>query len=179
MTRTRLTPEQRRERNRLRSERWRRAHGIGPRRPAERPWLALGLSPEACESPRAGRADSSNHCKSGGARPARLADCGTRREPRQDCDCERSYGGAINQLSQRFGGMKKLGDNNLIPISNEQATLVRALVEAARASGAYGADILGWLISDRVRVKRAERMAILIENAKAPGRSRHQRPRAA
>jgi hypothetical protein len=38
----RLTPEERRERNRLRSLRWRRAHGIGPRRPAERPWLALG-----------------------------------------------------------------------------------------------------------------------------------------
>jgi hypothetical protein len=33
-----LTPEQRRERNRLRSLRWRRAHGTGPRKPAERPW---------------------------------------------------------------------------------------------------------------------------------------------
>jgi hypothetical protein len=43
-TRTRLTPEERRERNRLRSLRWRRAHGIGPRRPAGRPWLALGIS---------------------------------------------------------------------------------------------------------------------------------------
>ena len=40
MTRARLTPEERRERARLRSERWRRAHGIGPRLPAERPWLA-------------------------------------------------------------------------------------------------------------------------------------------
>jgi hypothetical protein len=38
-----LTPEQR-ERARLRSERWRRAHSIGPRKPAERPWLALGIS---------------------------------------------------------------------------------------------------------------------------------------
>src|SRR5262249_45647120 len=36
MTRTRLTPEQRRERARLRAERWRRAHGIGPRKPAQR-----------------------------------------------------------------------------------------------------------------------------------------------
>jgi Abortive infection alpha len=70
--------------------------------------------------------------------------------------------------------MKRLGDNNLIPISDEQAKLARALVEAARASGAYGTDILGdlpkdalgWLIGDRVKVKRAERMAILIENAK-------------
>jgi hypothetical protein len=44
MTRARLTPEERRERARLRSERWRRAHGIGPRRPAQRPWLALGIS---------------------------------------------------------------------------------------------------------------------------------------
>ena len=34
----------RRERNRLRSLRWRRAHGIGPRKPAQRPWLALGIS---------------------------------------------------------------------------------------------------------------------------------------
>jgi hypothetical protein len=24
--------------------RWRRAHGIGPRRPAQRPWLTLGIS---------------------------------------------------------------------------------------------------------------------------------------
>jgi hypothetical protein len=41
---TRLTPEQRRERARLRALRWRRAHGIGPRKPAARPWLALGVS---------------------------------------------------------------------------------------------------------------------------------------
>lgn len=38
-----MTPEQR-EKNRLRSERWRRAHGIMPRRPAQRPWLAIGIS---------------------------------------------------------------------------------------------------------------------------------------
>src|SRR5262245_20534931 len=42
--RIRLTPDERRERARLRSERWRRAHGIGPRKPAQRPWLALGIS---------------------------------------------------------------------------------------------------------------------------------------
>ena len=29
---------------RSRSERWRRAHGIGPRKPAQRPWLAEGIS---------------------------------------------------------------------------------------------------------------------------------------
>ena len=40
----RLIPDERGEKARLRSLRWRRAHGIGPRRPAERPWLALGIS---------------------------------------------------------------------------------------------------------------------------------------
>ena len=44
MTRVRLTPEQRREKSRLRSLRWRRAHGIGPRKPAQRPCLALRIS---------------------------------------------------------------------------------------------------------------------------------------
>jgi hypothetical protein len=39
-----MTTLQRREKARLRSERWRRAHGIGPRKPAQRPWLALGIS---------------------------------------------------------------------------------------------------------------------------------------
>ena len=38
-----MTPEQR-EKARLRSERWRRAHGIMPRKPAQRPWLAEGIS---------------------------------------------------------------------------------------------------------------------------------------
>jgi hypothetical protein len=44
MPRPKLTPEERRERARLRSERWRRAHGIGPRKPAQRPWLTLCIS---------------------------------------------------------------------------------------------------------------------------------------
>jgi hypothetical protein len=39
-----LAKEERREKARLRSERWRRAHGIGPRRPAQQPWLAEGIS---------------------------------------------------------------------------------------------------------------------------------------
>ena len=39
-----VTLEERREKARLRSERWRRAHGIMPRRKAARPWLALGIS---------------------------------------------------------------------------------------------------------------------------------------
>ncbi len=38
-----MTAAERLERNRLRSERWRRAHGIMPRRPAQRPWLAEGI----------------------------------------------------------------------------------------------------------------------------------------
>jgi hypothetical protein len=38
-----MTPAQR-EKARLRSERWRRAHGIMPRRPVQRPWLAEGIS---------------------------------------------------------------------------------------------------------------------------------------
>jgi hypothetical protein len=44
MTRARQKPEERRERARLRSERRRRAHGIGPRKPAQKPWLAEGVS---------------------------------------------------------------------------------------------------------------------------------------
>ena len=38
-----MTPAQH-EKARLRSERWRRAHGIKPRRPPQRPWLAEGIS---------------------------------------------------------------------------------------------------------------------------------------
>jgi hypothetical protein len=45
------TPEERRERARLRSERWRRAHGIGPRKPAQRLWLAEGVSRAARQGP--------------------------------------------------------------------------------------------------------------------------------
>lgn len=39
-----MTDAERREKARLRSERWRRARGIGPRRPAKQPWLAAGVS---------------------------------------------------------------------------------------------------------------------------------------
>jgi hypothetical protein len=39
-----IAPTERREANRLRSERWRRAHGIMPRRPAQKLWLAEGCS---------------------------------------------------------------------------------------------------------------------------------------
>jgi hypothetical protein len=39
-----MSDAEKRERARLRSEHWRRAHGIMPRRPAQRPCLALGIS---------------------------------------------------------------------------------------------------------------------------------------
>jgi hypothetical protein len=39
-----MSPAEKREAARLASERWRRAHGIGPRKPAQRPWLAEGIS---------------------------------------------------------------------------------------------------------------------------------------
>jgi hypothetical protein len=39
-----MKSSERREKARLRSERWRRAHGIMPRRPAQRPWLTEGIS---------------------------------------------------------------------------------------------------------------------------------------
>ena len=39
-----MTLADRRERARLHSEAWRRAHGVGPRKPAQKPWLALGVS---------------------------------------------------------------------------------------------------------------------------------------
>jgi hypothetical protein len=39
-----MTVAERREKARLRSERWRRAHEIMPRRPAQKPWLAEGIS---------------------------------------------------------------------------------------------------------------------------------------
>jgi hypothetical protein len=39
-----MTPDECRRAARLRSERRRRALGIKPRRPAQQPWLALGIS---------------------------------------------------------------------------------------------------------------------------------------
>ncbi len=57
-----MTPSDRREKARLRSERWRRAHGIMPRRPAQKPWLAEGIGRStwvqaARQSPPASRTD--------------------------------------------------------------------------------------------------------------------------
>jgi hypothetical protein len=39
-----LTDSEKRKRNRLGSERYRRAHGIMPSHPAQRPWIAFGIS---------------------------------------------------------------------------------------------------------------------------------------
>ena len=41
---TKQSPEEKREKARLASERWRRSRGIMPAKPAQRPWLALGIS---------------------------------------------------------------------------------------------------------------------------------------
>jgi hypothetical protein len=70
--RPRLTLEQRRERARLRSLRWRRAHGIGPRKPAERPWLALGISRSAYYRRRAKARDAAAALAATAAREAVL-----------------------------------------------------------------------------------------------------------
>jgi hypothetical protein len=60
-----------------------------------------------------------------------------------------------------------LSDNGLIPITDEQAKLLREIVRLIRAAGAYGADVLGdlpkdlvgLLAGDQVKVWRAERLA--------------------
>jgi hypothetical protein len=39
-----MTDAERREKARLRSERWRRAHGIKARKPTSKPWMAMGIS---------------------------------------------------------------------------------------------------------------------------------------
>ena len=57
-----MTDAERREKARLRSERWRRAHGIGPRRPAQRPWLAAGISRSTWYSRRKKARDAATAC---------------------------------------------------------------------------------------------------------------------
>ena len=59
-----------------------------------------------------------------------------------------------------------MGDESLIPISDEQAKLGQELIKAARDGGGYFADILGdfpkdlfgLLVGDRVKAKRIERI---------------------
>jgi hypothetical protein len=64
LTLKKLTDAERREKNRLRSERWRRAHGIMPRRPAERPWLAEGVSRSTWYRRRKRARDAATACAS-------------------------------------------------------------------------------------------------------------------
>jgi hypothetical protein len=62
-----------------------------------------------------------------------------------------------------------MGDESLIPISDEQAKLGQELIKAASDAGGYLADILGdlpkdllgLLIGDRVKAKRIERIEML------------------
>ena len=75
-----MTAEERRERARLRSERWRRARGIMPRRKAARPWLAEGISRSTWyrrrKQARERQALTLAACGAGGGvRPPRLATC--------------------------------------------------------------------------------------------------------
>jgi Abortive infection alpha len=62
-----------------------------------------------------------------------------------------------------------MGDGNLVPISDEQAKLGQEFIKAVSGLGGWFADILGdtpkdlvgYLIGDRVKVKRVERLAAL------------------
>jgi hypothetical protein len=61
-----------------------------------------------------------------------------------------------------------MGDDSLIPISDDQAKLLQEFIKAVRGLGGWFADILGdtpkdlvgYLIGDRVKVKRVERLAV-------------------
>jgi len=62
-----------------------------------------------------------------------------------------------------------MGDDSLIPITDEQAKLGQELVKAVRDTSGYFTDILGdipkdllgYLVGDRIKAKRVERIAIL------------------
>jgi Abortive infection alpha len=73
-----------------------------------------------------------------------------------------------------------LGDDSLIPISDEQAKLGQELLKAVRDGSGYFADILGdlpkdllgLLVSDRVKAKRIEKIAMLWERTRERLRDR-------
>jgi Abortive infection alpha len=73
-----------------------------------------------------------------------------------------------------------MGDNSLIPISDEQAKLGQELVKAVRDASGYFTDILGdipkdllgLLIGDRVKANRLERIAILWQQTRERLRDR-------
>jgi hypothetical protein len=73
-----------------------------------------------------------------------------------------------------------LGDDSLIPISDEQAKLGQELLKAVRDGSGYFADILGdlprdllgLLVGDRVKAKRIEKIAMLWERTRERLRDR-------
>jgi hypothetical protein len=75
-------------------------------------------------------------------------------------------------------------DGSLIPISDEQAKLGQELVKAVRDASGYFTDILGdlpkdligYLIGDRVKAKRIERMAALWQRTRERLRDRGTDP---
>jgi hypothetical protein len=77
-----------------------------------------------------------------------------------------------------------MGDNSLLPISDEQAILGQELVKALRDGSGYLTDILGdlprdligYLIGDRVKAKRIERMAVLWQRTRERLRDRGTDP---
>ena len=80
--------------------------------------------------------------------------------------------------------MLSMGDDSLIPISDEQAKLGQELVKAVRDGSGYFTDILGdlpkdligLLIGDRVKAKRIERMAALWQKTREHLRDRDIEP---
>jgi hypothetical protein len=67
-----------------------------------------------------------------------------------------------------------MSDDSLIPIRDEQAKLLQQIVQAGREAGSYIADILGdlpkdlvgLLVGERVKARRAEKVAILWQQAR-------------
>jgi Abortive infection alpha len=73
-----------------------------------------------------------------------------------------------------------MGNDSLIPISDEQAKLLQELIKAARDTSGYFADIFGetpkdlfaLLVGDRVKAKRIERLAMLWQRTRERLRER-------
>jgi hypothetical protein len=82
------------------------------------------------------------------------------------------YAGGLRAFTRgtaRAPMMRSMGDNSLIPISDEQAKLGQELVKAVRDSAGYFTgilgdlpkDLIGLLIGDKVKAKRIERWAAI------------------
>ena len=73
-----------------------------------------------------------------------------------------------------------MGDDSLIPISDEQAKLLQQALQAGRDTAGYFADflgdlpkdLLGLLVGDRVKAKRIEKMAALWQRTRERLRDR-------